>query len=137
LLIISGWKSAAIVFVWEPPVWGHYFALAIMPICFILIIAAYMPSNIKRFTPHPMLWGIVIWAVVHLTTNGDLASIILFGSFGIFALLDIWIINMRSTEKFEAVFPISKDIITIVFGVSIYFLLLFVHPYLFGVAIIG
>ncbi len=137
LLIIWGWKSADLIPLWEPPAWGRYFTLTFMPICFVLIVAAYMPSNIKRFTPHPMLWGIVIWAAVHLTANGDLASIILFGSFSIYALLDIWLINLRNTEKFEAVIPISKDIMTIVLGASIYLLLLFGHPYLSGVAIIG
>ncbi len=137
LLIIWGWKSADLIPLWEPPAWSRYLAMVIMPICFILIVAAYMPSNIKRFTPHPMLWGIVIWAAVHLTTNGDLVSIILFGSFGIYALLDIWIINLRSTEKLKIVVPISKEIVTIATGVSLYLLLLYVHPYVFDIAIIG
>jgi len=31
-------------------------------------------------TRHPFLWGIALWALVHLIINGDLASLILFGS---------------------------------------------------------
>lgn len=40
--------------------------------------------GIVRITRHPFLWGTALWALVHLTINGDLASLILFGS--LFAL---------------------------------------------------
>ncbi|MFN3583020.1 NnrU family protein [Phenylobacterium sp.] len=33
-----------------------------------------------RVTRHPFLWGVAIWAVGHLIVNGDVASLILFGS---------------------------------------------------------
>src|SRR5262249_6356888 len=33
-----------------------------------------------RITRHPFLWGVALWALVHLIVNGDLASLILFGS---------------------------------------------------------
>jgi uncharacterized membrane protein len=33
-----------------------------------------------RITRHPFLWGVALWASVHLIINGDLASLILFGS---------------------------------------------------------
>jgi uncharacterized membrane protein len=33
-----------------------------------------------RITRHPFLWGIALWALVHLIVNGDLASLIFFGS---------------------------------------------------------
>lgn len=36
--------------------------------------------GIVRITRHPFLWGVALWALVHLTINGDLASVILFGS---------------------------------------------------------
>jgi uncharacterized membrane protein len=37
-------------------------------------------KGIVRITRHPFLWGVALWAVVHLIVNGDLASFILFGS---------------------------------------------------------
>lgn len=43
-------------------------------------------TGIMRITRHPLLWGIVIWAVTHLLVNGDLASLILFGSLLILVL---------------------------------------------------
>jgi len=33
-----------------------------------------------RITRHPFLWGVALWALVHLVVNGDLASFVLFGS---------------------------------------------------------
>ncbi len=42
---------------------------------------------------HPMLLGIVIWAVAHLLVNGDVASLVLFGGLGLWALAEMAIIN--------------------------------------------
>jgi uncharacterized membrane protein len=39
-----------------------------------------------RITRHPFLWGVALWAVVHLIVNGDLASLILFGSLLVLAV---------------------------------------------------
>jgi uncharacterized membrane protein len=36
--------------------------------------------GILRITRHPFLWGTALWALVHLIVNGDVASLILFGS---------------------------------------------------------
>ena len=36
--------------------------------------------GILRVTRHPFLWGVALWAAGHLMVNGDLASLILFGS---------------------------------------------------------
>jgi uncharacterized membrane protein len=42
--------------------------------------------GIVRITRHPFLWGIALWALVHLIVNGDLASLILFGSLLVLAV---------------------------------------------------
>jgi uncharacterized membrane protein len=42
--------------------------------------------GIVRITRHPFLWGVGLWACVHLIVNGDLASVILFGSLLVLAL---------------------------------------------------
>jgi uncharacterized membrane protein len=43
-------------------------------------------KGIVRITRHPFLWGVALWAVVHLIVNGDLAGVILFGSLLLLAL---------------------------------------------------
>lgn len=40
-----------------------------------------MARGMVRITRHPFLWGVALWAVTHLIVNGDLASLILFGTF--------------------------------------------------------
>jgi uncharacterized membrane protein len=39
-----------------------------------------------RITRHPFLWGVALWAFVHLVANGDLASMIFFGTLLVLAL---------------------------------------------------
>src|SRR5438552_17635066 len=39
------------------------------------------PRGILRVTRHPILWGIALWAAVHLISRGDTASLIFFGGF--------------------------------------------------------
>lgn len=43
-------------------------------------------KGMVRITRHPFLWGIALWALVHLIVNGDLASLILFGSLLVLAV---------------------------------------------------
>ena len=54
----------------------------------IALVAAYIPSHIHAMLKHPMLVAIKIWALAHLLANGDLASLVLFGSFLAFAVYD-------------------------------------------------
>lgn len=42
--------------------------------------------GMTRITRHPFLWGVALWALVHLIVNGDLASLILFGSLLVLAV---------------------------------------------------
>ena len=53
---------------------------------FIFLVAAYVPGRIKVRLKHPFLVAIKTWAFAHLIANGDLASIILFGSFLAYAV---------------------------------------------------
>ena len=54
----------------------------------ILVVASYIRGRIYTTLKHPMLAGIKLWAAAHLLANGDLGSIILFGSFLGWAVFD-------------------------------------------------
>ena len=73
---------------WDPPMWTRHIALALMLPAMIALVAAYVPSHIHTMLKHPMLVAIKIWALAHLLANGDLASLVLFGSFLAFAVYD-------------------------------------------------
>lgn len=66
--------------VWYPPVWTKHLGLLLVLIAFICFVSAYIPGRIKTTLKHPMLAGVKIWALSHLLSNGDLGSILLFGS---------------------------------------------------------
>lgn len=134
VLVIMGKAGAPVISVWPPPPWGRHVALALMPVSCILLAAAYMPTNLKRLTPHPMLWGVTLWAAVHLLANGDLASTVLFGGFGLFALCAMWSANLRGATVSTTRHAAGKDALVIGVGLLVYLILLFAHRYLFGVS---
>ncbi len=85
-LVVWGFAKAPVVQIWYPPVWTRHLALLLMLPVFPLLFAAYLPGKIKAKVRHPMLAAIKFWALAHLIANGDLASIILFGSFLAYAV---------------------------------------------------
>jgi uncharacterized membrane protein len=124
---------------WIPPVWTRHLAFLLMLPALILVVAAFVPSHIRTAVKHPMLAGIKIWATAHLLANGDLASILLFGSFLAYAIYD------RISVKQRMVAPkpgpssggIGNDIIVVAVGVALYAFMLFVgHAWLIGVPLL-
>lgn len=134
-LIVYGMGNADMVPLWEPPVWGRYVTVGLMPLSILLLAAANMPSNIKRITPHPMLWGTLIWSVAHLFSNGDQASLLLFGGFIVFSVVSIISANRRGARRQTDKKPFAKDVTVFIAGLVGYSALIALHPYLFGVAV--
>lgn len=123
---------------WDPPVWTRHIAVALMFPAMILLVASIIPSRIRTATRHPMLIAIKIWALAHLLANGDLASLLLFGSFLAFAVYDRISVKRRgtATPSGSAQPPGAfNDVIVVVVGVALYAALLFGgHQWLIGVA---
>jgi len=127
----SGWVD-----VWHPPAWTRHVTVALVWPAIICVTAAYIPGRIKTALKHPMLVGIKLWALAHLISNGDLGSIILFGSFLAYAVFDR-ISLKRRTDAGGPPIPVGgvrNDAVAVVAGTIIYLLLgwLF-HPYVIGV----
>lgn len=53
-----------------------------------------------RITRHPFLWGVALWALVHLIINGELAALILFGALLVLALGGPAAIDARRRRAF-------------------------------------
>ena len=123
--------------IWEPLYWSRNVVIVTMLFVFYLFAAADMKSNIKRFIRHPMLLGVLLWSCVHLFANGDLASIMLFGSFAIYALFAIISANLRGALLQKEKYPVKNDIVSVVAGLVAYAVfVLVIHPYLMGVPVI-
>jgi len=108
----------------------------IMWVAFFLLASAHMPGNIKRFTRHPMLWGITLWSAGHLLVNGDQGSIMLFGSFLIYSLWAMFSGNLRGAKKATTKVPVSKDIKIAVMTLLLTIIVMFSHRFLFGIGVV-
>jgi uncharacterized membrane protein len=106
----------------------------------ILVVAAYIRGRIYTVLKHPMLAGVKLWAAAHLLANGDLGSIILFGSFLGWAVYDRISLKHR-TDAGAPPIPvggIGNDVIAVAVGLVAYLALAFAfHPVVFGVPVMG
>jgi uncharacterized membrane protein len=137
----GGWRYAGPELnpvLWSPPAWTRHIALSLMLPSLILLVAANVPAGwIKKAVKHPMLLAIKIWAFAHLCANGDLASIVLFGSFLAYAVIDRIAVNRRDPVVVESP-QLMGDLIAVLLGAGLYAGIAFwAHPALFGVAVIG
>ncbi|MES2879746.1 MAG: NnrU family protein [Pseudomonadota bacterium] len=74
---------------WSPPTGMRHLAALLTLISFVLLVAAYVPGNrIKARVHHPMVLGVIGWALAHLLSNGNVGHVVLFGSFLIWASFD-------------------------------------------------
>ena len=124
------------IVIWAPPDWTRHVAFFIVPVALILIASAYAPGHIRRIVQHPMLAGIALWSGAHLLANGELSAMALFGGFFVWSVITFVSACMRETPP-----PVVKgwggDLTAIVLGVLLALIIINVHMYLFGVAIIG
>jgi uncharacterized membrane protein len=88
----------------------------VMPFAFVLIACGYWRNptmvgadrllksddparGIIRITRHPIMWGIMLWAVAHIAANGELASLVFFGGFLALAALGTLAMDARKRSN--------------------------------------
>jgi uncharacterized membrane protein len=134
------YRATQWVDVWSPPRWTFYITQILMWPASIAVVAAYSRGNIWRTLKHPMLVGVKTWAVAHLIANGDLGSIVLFGSFLAWAVYDR-ITLKRRTDPGAPPIPVGghrHDVIALVVGTVLYLALGFIfHPLVVGIPVFG
>ncbi|MFO1108866.1 MAG: NnrU family protein [Bradyrhizobium sp.] len=142
-LIVWGfarYRSDGMINVWQPPVAMKHITAALMLPAVILVAASYIRGRIYATLKHPMLAGVKLWAAAHLLANGDLGSIILFGSFLAWAVFDR-ISLKRRTDAGGPPIPVggtTNDVIAVAVGVVAYLALGFAfHPAVIGVPVFG
>ena len=132
-LVVSGWKAAVPESVYLPPAWGRHATALLVLIGFVLFFAPYPPNNIRRRLRHPQLTGVVLWGVGHLLANGEARSIVLFGGFAAWAVLEMVLINRRDGAWVRPEpAPRKNDLLLVAGGVVAYLLVAFSHRWLFG-----
>jgi uncharacterized membrane protein len=134
------YRATSWIDVWHPPRWTYHITEFLMWPASIFVVAAYIRGNIWRTLKHPMLVGVKTWAVAHLISNGDLGSILLFGSFLAWAGYDRATLKRRTDPGAPSI-PAGghrNDIIALVVGTLLYLALgLVFHPLVIGIAVFG
>lgn len=169
-LLIVATDSAPYVPIWEQAPWQKQLAFYGMPIvCLLAAFAIARPNpfsfggarndrfdparpGVVRWTRHPLLWALALWAVLHLLPNGDLAHALLFTVFAAFSFLGMALIDRRKrrqvgetawSELQNAVragpfLPRPESwrgsVFRIAAGLLVYAILLELHPAAFGVS---
>jgi uncharacterized membrane protein len=135
VLMVLGWRSAPLDQAYLPPIWARHLTMTAMLVSLVLFAAAGMPSNFKRRLRHPQLTGVLVWSLGHLAANGELRSVVLFGGIGLWALVEIPLINRRDGAwRKPGRQPRSADVRAVLGGVIAFVALYFAHPFLFGVS---
>ena len=130
-------RDAGILYV--APSWGRHVNLALMLPSLILLVASQLPTGaIKKVVKHPMLIAVKLWAFGHLLANGEINSVILFGAFLAYAVIDRIAVKKRgdNSPAKDATASVMSDVGAVVIGAGLYVaILMWLHPILFGVAI--
>ncbi|MET4102151.1 putative membrane protein [Roseovarius sp. MBR-78] len=155
---------------WGWAAWQGHVTLAVMlAVCLLVALAVARPNpfsfggregagfdparpGLVRYTRHPLLWALALWAGAHLLPNGDLAHVVLFGLFAGFALLGRWIVDRRRKRVMGADWarldtarragplwpprPASWPAtgLRLAIGLALYGLLIAAHPLVIGVS---
>ena len=132
VLIITGYRSAEYVVVWTPPNFLVHINNILMVTAIFVFALGHTRGRLRGRLRHPMLASVKIWAVAHLLVNGDLASLILFGSMLAWAALAVILINRSETRIAPKPGTAKRDIV-LVFMVVFIFLLISAFHWFFGV----
>jgi uncharacterized membrane protein len=176
--LIFAYRGAPYIELWPAPVWSALLPLIVMPFALLLLVCGVSTLNptavgspetleqaepargILRVTRHPFMWGVALWALAHIVTNGDAAAVVLFGAFAVLALLGTLLIDhkfrarrgaqwqrfavMTSNLPFVAILAGRQHLALAEIGwlrvgiaLALYVALLALHPWLFGLSPFG
>ncbi len=104
VLMILGYRMAGSIEIWSPPYFMVHLNNLLMVLAVSLLAMSFTRGRMRARMRHPMLTAVKTWAIAHLLVNGDLASIVLFGSMFGWAMWSVIIINRaESWNRPEAV----------------------------------
>lgn len=98
--VVLAHRGAPFIELWASPGGLRLVPLAVMPFIVVLLTLGYASRPaVFAITRHPMLWSVALWGLAHIPANGEAASLILFGGFALFALIDILLIDARTRRE--------------------------------------
>ncbi|MBL8562502.1 MAG: hypothetical protein JNN06_09490 [Gemmobacter sp.] len=126
-LMVLGYRAAEGSFYWgrSPAMVGINNLLMLLSI--YLFAAAGMKTAVARKLRHPMLLGVVLWSVAHLLVNGDTPSFLLFGGLGLWALIQMALINRAESWTPPAAKPAKFEAMALAGALLVYGAIAGVH----------
>lgn len=119
--LVAAYNGAPSVPLWPPAGGLAWVPVLLVPVALFLLVAGLSTPNptsvgqetlltgerepvrgILRVTRNPFLWGVGLWAVAHMVPNGDLASLILFGTLALLALGGSVLIDAKLARRLGA-----------------------------------
>ena len=133
VVIVWGFSQAPREPLYAAPIWGRHAAMTVGPIAGVRFAAANMPTHIRALLRHPMLLGLLLWALAHLLANGEVRSVVLFGGFALFAMVETVSAVARGKHPPAEPAPrLAMDGAAVVGGLVVAGLLMRFHGALFG-----
>jgi uncharacterized membrane protein len=121
---------------YAPPAWMAHLSILLMAIAFVSLAVSQFPAGrLKPILKHPMLLAVKVWAFAHLLVNGDLASLLLFGSLLAWAVWDRISVKRRGAP-IASPGPVKWDIAAVLTGFVLWALFIWkLHEWLIGVPV--
>ena len=136
-LIIAGRGAMDFTEIWQPFGWLRFATVLLMFPAVLLVVSAYGPDNsFRRILGHPMVLGVELWAIAHLLINGDLASILFFGPFLLWAVFAFASASRRKPPVGGRA-KLLNDVLFIAAAVIIYVGAIRGHEWFAGVSLVS
>lgn len=133
-LMVIGYRMSDFEPVYDPPGWGVHLNNLLMLAAVALMGARGSKSRLRGAIRHPMLTGVLVWAVAHLAANGDLSSVLLFGGLALWAVVAVFATNARDGVWVRPEGgTLAGDVRLGVISVVVYAVLAAIHGYALGV----
>lgn len=136
-LIVVGKSQSPFIMLFAPVFELRYLSNVIMIPATLLVVAGNLPmSRLRKAVRNPMLLGVCLWGIAHLWSNGDLASVLVFGTLALWAGSK-FIIKGLSEPVPAREASILWDIVAMLVGLALYALITVYHGQLFGVGLVN
>lgn len=131
VLMVIGYRAAEFSPVYSPlPGMGHLNNLLMLGAVMLMGMGS-SRGRLRSLLRHPMLTGVIVWAVAHLLVNGDVASVVLFGAMAVWAVAEMLVINATSDGwNRPEPGPASGDVRLVVISVFILAVIAGIHTIL-------
>ncbi|MCX4239340.1 NnrU family protein [Paraliomyxa miuraensis] len=129
--MVMGYRSATLDFVFLPPPWGRHANNLLMLVAVILLSMGSSKGRLRTWLRHPMLTGVLVWSVAHVLVNGDRRSLVLFGSMGLWAVVEMLVINAKDGPWARPQpGPIRADVVLVVASLVAFGVIAAIHTWL-------